>query len=116
MNPLHTLTTRGVSLAVDRTLDPDRPTGSLYLTAGAVIALPTQTAVRGIRLARKILVALGPAAEKHRLGPCAACGAPVTESDPFIRYHGEYYHAHSCAESNPPALKRRQVRARVTST
>jgi hypothetical protein len=115
MNRLHALTTRGVSAAADRTLDPDRLTSSVYLAAGAVIALPTQTTVRGIQLGRKILAALGPAADNHRLGPCAACGAPVAETDPFIRYHGEYYHAHGCAESNPPALKRLQVRARLPS-
>jgi anti-anti-sigma factor len=41
------------------------------------------------------------------LGVCAACGEPVDRNDPFLRYRGQYYHAGSCLESNPPALRAR---------
>lgn len=107
MNPLHPLTTR-VSLTGNRTVGLDRP--PLNLAAGAVIALPAEAAIRGLRLGRKILFALLRADDSHYLGACAECGNRVTQSDPFIRYRGDYYHAYGCAETNPPALRRRHVR------
>jgi hypothetical protein len=39
------------------------------------------------------------------LGACVCCGKPVAREDPFLRYGGRYYHAGSCVESDPPALR-----------
>jgi hypothetical protein len=103
------LMTRTINLAGDPPFARDRPAGPLNHAAGALIALPVETTIRGLRLGQKMLLAL--AADNPRLGACVACGAPVTESDPFIRYRGDYYHAHGCAETNPPALSRRRVGA-----
>ncbi len=111
MNPLHALMTRGVSSARNRTFGLDRPVGPLNLVVGTVIALSAETTIRGLRLGRKMLSVFLLAADNQHLGACADCGAPVTESDPFIRYRGDYYHAHGCAETHPPALSRREVRA-----
>lgn len=116
MKFLHALTTRGVSPAGNRTFGLGPPAGPVNLAAGALIALPAQTTIRGLRLGRKLLSVLLLAADNQQLGACADCGAPVTDRDPFIRYRGDYYHAHGCAETNPPALSRRQVRASPTST
>jgi hypothetical protein len=60
---------------------------------------------RSLGLGRKLLATLPAANRSPRL--CAECGARVTDADPFIRYHGEYFHASVCAESNPPALRHR---------
>lgn len=69
-------------------------------------------ALYGLRLTRKAASALVfPATHRHRR-TCVACGSPVTDGDPFIRYRGEYYHAHGCAETDPPALRERRVRER----
>jgi hypothetical protein len=116
MNPLHALRTPGSRPAGNRTLGPNHPAGPLNVAARAVIALPAETAIHGLRLGRKLLSVLLHVAEQQHIGACAECGAPVTESDPFIRYRGDYYHADGCAERNPPALSRRQVRAGPTST
>jgi hypothetical protein len=78
----------------------------------SVLALPGQAAIRGLRLGRETLVALVSVAASRRLRDCAHCGRPVTEGDPFIRYRGDYYHAHGCVESHPPALTRRRARGR----
>jgi hypothetical protein len=110
MNLLHVLATRGASLAAARPSGLVRPARRLNHTATGLIALPGRATIRGLVLGRKTLSVLVPAAGNNGLGPCAACGEPVTESDPFIRYRGEYYHAHGCAETNPPALTRRQHR------
>jgi hypothetical protein len=115
MNLLHALTARGARLAMDRTFGLDGAAGPLHLAAGVLVALPAAAAIHGLGLGRQILAALLTGAENH-LGACAQCGAPVTKSDPFLRYRGEYYHAHDCAEFNPPALTQRQVRASPTST
>lgn len=111
MNPLYALTTRGASSARNWTFGLDRPAGPLNHAGGVVIALSAETTIRGLRLGRKMLSMLIPAADNQQLEACADCGAPVTASDPFIRYRGDYYHAHGCAETHPPALSRRQVRA-----
>jgi hypothetical protein len=116
MNLIDALTTRGISLAGDRPFGLNRTVDLHRLGTSALIALPAETTIRSLRLGRKMLSVLLPAAENHRLGACAACGVPVTQSDPFIRYRGEYYHAHGCAETNPPALSRREARAGLTST
>lgn len=108
MNLLRTLTTRDVSLAVIFSLD--RSAGPTA-TAGALIALPAQAALRGLRITHRTVSAFLPASENHRLGDCVDCGKPVTKSDPFIRYRGGYYHAHGCAELRPPALTQRQARS-----
>jgi hypothetical protein len=47
-------------------------------------------------------------------GICVACGEPVGRGDPFLRYRGEYYHAGSCLESDPPALRARRPAHRPT--
>lgn len=36
---------------------------------------------------------------------CVVCGDPVLDHEPFLRYHGEYYHAEPCLEADPPALR-----------
>jgi hypothetical protein len=82
----------------------------------SVLTLPGEAAARGLRLGRETLVALFNVAGSPRLGDCAHCGALVTESDPFIRYRGDYYHAHGCVESHPPALTRGRTRGRPTSS
>lgn len=78
--------------------------------------LATHTALHSLRLAQRGLSALSPAAADAYLGPCVDCGAPVSKGDAFIRYRGEYYHAHGCAESNPPALRRGRMPAARTTT
>jgi hypothetical protein len=40
-----------------------------------------------------------------QLGVCAVCGAAVVDGEPYLRYRGEYYHAHGCLESGLPALE-----------
>lgn len=116
MDLLYALATRGIGLARDRPFGLDRPTDLHRLGAGALIALPAEITIRGVSIGHKMLSLLLPAAHNDRLGACAECGAPVAESDPFLRYRGDYYHAHGCAETNPPALSRRQVRTSLTST
>ena len=111
MNPLDALATCGRSLAGNRTFGLDRPARPLKLAAVALVMHPAEITIRGLTLAHKTLLALLPATDDQCLGACADCGAPVTQTDPFIRYGGDYYHAHGCAETNPPALTRRRLRA-----
>jgi hypothetical protein len=40
-----------------------------------------------------------------QIGVCAVCGAAVVDGEPYLRYRGEYYHAHGCLESGLPALE-----------
>jgi hypothetical protein len=105
MNLLDPLTARCVNLARRQSLSDDRPSARLNRVAGSLTGLPAHTALRSLRLTHKALTAFSSSGDRH-LGPCGGCGAPVLESDPFIRYHGVYYHAHACAESDPPALRR----------
>lgn len=65
MNPLHPHRTRGVSLAGNRAFGLDRPAGPLEFAAGVVIALPAETAIRGLRLGRKMLSVLLTADDNH---------------------------------------------------
>jgi anti-anti-sigma factor len=58
-------------------------------------------------LTRLVAAAVNSQAGEDHLGVCVACGEPVDREDPFLRYSGEYYHAGSCLESNPPALQAR---------
>jgi hypothetical protein len=81
----------------------------------SVLTLPGEAAVGALRVGREIVVALFNVGDSRRLGDCAHCGTLVTESDPFIRYRGDYYHADGCVESHPPALTRR-ARGRPTSS
>ena len=113
MNPLHALVTRGLSRAGNRTFGLNSPARRLNLTADALIALPADTAIRGLSITWKALLTVLPAKDDRRLGACADCGAPVTESDPFIRYRGDYYHAEGCAETHPPALTANRLRSRL---
>jgi hypothetical protein len=69
-------------------------------------------ALYSLRLTRKAASALLSTANRHPR-TCVACGRPVTDGDPFIRYRGEYYHAHGCAETDPPALRERRARERA---
>lgn len=34
---------------------------------------------------------------------CPACGAPVADASPHLRYRGRAYHAQPCVERHPPA-------------
>jgi hypothetical protein len=63
-------------------------------------------AVSSTKLVSTLLGALSRPAGARRLGYCVGCGGAVTAADPFLRYRGDYYHAHNCLESNPPALRR----------
>jgi hypothetical protein len=76
---------------------------------GTLIDLSAVPAIGGLKLARAALSALLPIGSGDRAPDCAQCGAPVRDGDPFLRYHGEYYHAHGCAEEHPPADRRRRA-------
>ena len=115
MNPLHALTTRGLSLAGNRNFGFDLPAGPLNLAADALVALPAETTIRGLSLARRTLLALLPANDNQRLGDCVDCGAPVTEGDPFIATAATTT-THTAVPKNPPALSRRGVRTSPAST
>jgi hypothetical protein len=115
MNLLDALPSRGASPAAGRSFC-DEPPAPLNLAIGAVIRLPAHTALRTLRLAQKGLSVLAPGEAHSHLGPCVCCGAPVLKGDAFIRYRGQYYHAHRCAEANPPALRRRSILAARTTT
>jgi hypothetical protein len=60
----------------------------------------------GIKLLRLPLAAVVQHPGSRQVGNCMECGAPVSEGDPFLRYRGDYYHAHGCLERNPPGLNR----------
>jgi hypothetical protein len=111
MNVLHAFPTRSVNRGGNGTFGLGFPAAQLSLAASALIALHVDTATGSLRLGQRFFSALLPSIANNHLGTCVHCGAPVTDGDPFIRYRGEYYHAHACAESNPPALSRRQVPA-----
>jgi hypothetical protein len=64
----------------------------------------TSIAENGIKLGRLPLKRLSPPARHRHLGNCVQCGTPVNDNHLFLRYHGEYYHAHGCIENQPPAL------------
>jgi hypothetical protein len=81
----------------------------------SVIERSSIPAIRSLRLARGALLLLHPVGSAERPPACAQCGAPVRDDDPFIRYHGEYYHAHGCLENHPPAERRRRILAAQTS-
>jgi hypothetical protein len=72
----------------------------------ALITVPATLAVAGVQCVQRSLGGLIRPAGRKRLGCCAACGATVFDSDAFLRYRGEYYHASLCAELDPPALRR----------
>jgi hypothetical protein len=113
---LDPLTSGGTSPAADRPFCEERPPAPLNLAIGALIGLPAYTALRTLRLAHKGFSVLAPAKADGHLGPCVDCGAPVLKGDAFIRYRGHYYHAQRCAESNPPALRRRSILAARATT
>ena len=54
-----------------------------------------------------IAVLLRPGRNRRRV--CVVCDQPVLERDAFLRYRGEYFHAATCLEQEPPALRRRQL-------
>jgi hypothetical protein len=99
MNPHHALTTRGASSARTRTLGLDRPTGPLNFATGAVITLSAETTIPGLGLGGKCSRCFYPPPTTNTSEP-GRTAVTVTESDPFIRYHGDYYHAHGCAETH----------------
>jgi hypothetical protein len=61
-----------------------------------------------------LAVLVTPAADRRR-GVCVVCGGPLIGGDPFLRNRGEYYHAHNCLESNPPASPWHTLAARKAS-
>ncbi len=81
-----------------------------------VIIPASSFADNSLKLARLPLEAISRPAASTGLGCCVQCGAPVHDGDPFLRYHGEYYHADKCLESNPPALAQVDTRVRPMSS
>jgi hypothetical protein len=67
-------------------------------------------AVGSTKLASTVLQSLSRPARARCLGYCVGCGGAVTATDPFLRYRGDYYHAHNCLESNPPGLRQSPTR------
>jgi hypothetical protein len=103
MNLLDMLVRR-VGVAGDRSCGALQRPGPLNLAADVLIGVPAGTAIQSLQLVRSALSGLPPSAGgRRRVRVCAHCGAPVSSADPFIRYRGEYYHAHLCAEAHPPA-------------
>jgi hypothetical protein len=107
MNLLDKLT-RGVG----RAGESQPPPAWSNVAVRGLVGLSPGTVILSARLAGNVLsMLMSILAHSHRLGDCAECGAPVSDSDPFIRYRGEYYHAHDCVERNPPATRRRDILA-----
>lgn len=100
---------RHVALAVRRPARGGPSADPLRGAVGTLIELSAVPAIGGLKLARAALSALLPIGSGDRAPDCAQCGAPVRDGDPFLRYHGEYYHAHGCAEEHPPAARRRRA-------
>jgi hypothetical protein len=75
----------------------------------ALIDIPVALAVAGLTWLQDPLKRLLALTDEKPLGPCPACGAPVFESDPFLRYRGEYYHGDLCTDLDPPALRLAQI-------
>jgi hypothetical protein len=110
MNLLDKLT-RGVG----RAGESEPPPAWLNLAVRGLVGLSPGAVILSARLAGNVLsVLMSTLTDNHRLGDCAECGAPVSDSDPFIRYRGEYYHANGCAELNPPATRRQGILAART--
>lgn len=108
MNRLDKLT-RGLG----RAGESEPPPAWLNLAVRGLVGLSPGTVILSARLAGNVFsVLMSTLTDSRRLGNCAECGAPVSDSDPFIRYRGEYYHAHDCAERNPPATRRRGLLVR----
>lgn len=83
---------------------------------GTLIGRSAVPAIHGLRRARTGLSSFLPVGSGGHSPACAQCGAPVRDGDPFIRYRGEYYHAHRCVEDHPPADRRRRILAAKTTT
>jgi anti-anti-sigma factor len=73
----------------------------------SVLAIPlTLISISQITwLTRLVAAAVNSQEGEDDLGVCVVCGKPVDREDPFLRSRGEYYHAGSCLESNPPAAR-----------
>ncbi len=76
----------------------------------ALITPPLAVVMSTTTLASTVLQALSRPTGPRRLNHCAGCGGAVTATDPFLRYRGDYYHAHNCLESNPPAARHNPTR------
>jgi hypothetical protein len=104
-----------LALAAGRPSRGEDWANSLHVAAGALIGWSAVPAAQSLRLARSALSVFFPVGTGDPRA-CAQCGAVVRDGDPFIRYHGEYYHAHRCAEDHPPADWLRRILAAETTT
>jgi anti-anti-sigma factor len=74
-----------------------------------VLAIPL-TLIPGSQIARLTRLIAASVSAKVGVGDlrmCVVCAEPVGRHEPFLRYRGEYYHAGSCLEADPPALRAR---------
>jgi hypothetical protein len=96
---LHASTRRGgfTALATQGVIVP-------AINALAIPLLSTSTNEIG-RLTSLIVTLMRPMGGNQDGRACVVCGDPIGRDDPFLRYRGDYYHAGSCIESDPPALR-----------
>jgi hypothetical protein len=94
------------SISLSQTVNHLRSSDPLKGLLEVAFVAATSVAANSVALGFLPLKRLSQPAQDRYLGSCVQCGNSVSHEDPFLRYHGEYYHAHGCIENHPPALTR----------